>query len=341
MKKRKSFIVLCCSIVFMILVSALPHKQETPLNEDVHTAVKRAVVFLQDLQRNDGAICDTINPLFDTWETILAATAIFQVNKDTNEKTFKQALSFLRKNENDKGLICHNQKCRQAYCLETTAVYFDLLLQTGDREKVRAGLKYVAALQKQTGEWEIGNPDVTIQTNFPSVTGFVLNTCQHAGTEVNNKQSALQWLLAKQTAAGDWGFGWEYYGCPAYALWPIMKTLRQNRSAQTEQAEKKALVYIISTQEKDGSWFYQDRSVQKQVSAELQTALMLAALQGSVNRDHPAVLRGINFLVRSQQSKRNWNGGYFPIPQQRYTKSEYIFATAITVAVLNQYLRDQ
>lgn len=329
-------------IVVFSLMAILPGNlsfkiKENPGHEKERIAWKKAVRFLQDVQLHDGAIRDSINPLFETWETILAAKAIFQFDPDTNSVALKNAMRFLFANENDGGLICHNQKCKRGYCLETTSVYFDLLQQTGKNKK--DVMQTIAALQKATGEWEIGNPDVREQKDFPSVTAFVVNMLRDAGISTANKDRALTWILSKQTRQGNWGLAWEYYGCPAYALWPIMKMLKGESSDAAKQAKEKAVAFILSTQLPDGSWLYHDPSVLRQTSAELQTALMLAALQGSGVNDQYAIEKGVAFLLDKQEPKGNWNGGYFPLPGKRYFKQEYIFATAMAADVLYHHLQ--
>jgi Squalene-hopene cyclase C-terminal domain len=307
-------------------------------NEEMRKAQQKGIDFLKYIQRNNGAICDTINPLFETWETILAVSAIYKVNHDTNTLAVKNGLAFLRYNENSEGLICHNQKCKEVYCLETTAVYFRLLKLVGQNEKIITGLKKINSLQKPTGEWDIGNPDVTIQKDFPSVTAFVLDLLQSTGVEPVYKKEVISWLLNKQTQKGDWGSAWEYYGCPAYALWPVMKVLQNENSKETRMAKDKAVAFILAAQNKDGSWFYKDAAFQKQTSAELQTALMLSALQNAGLKNDEAILKGIDFLIKSQQNDGSWDGGYFPIPEKRYSKQEYVFATALAVEAMQNYL---
>lgn len=323
--------------VFVIMPCHLSFKTKDIAGDDkIKIAYAKAVSFLQQVQRSDGAICDTINPLFETWETILAATAIYRADPDTNAVILKKALVFLYNNENKEGLICHNQKCRNGYCLETTAVYYDLLKLTGKNKKT--GIQTIISLQQQTGQWEIGNPDVQEEKDFPSVTAFVLGMLQQASVEPVYKKEAIQWIINKQIKQGDWGVAWEYYGCPAYALWPLMKVLKHENSIAAKMAKEKAVAYICSTQNADGSWFYKDSSLQKQTSPELQTALMLTALQQAGIEKKPVIVKGIDFLLHNQQEKGNWNGGFFPIRGKRYSKQEYVFATAIAAEVLHHYL---
>jgi prenyltransferase beta subunit len=316
-------------LLFVLTSFTEPDKTKTQL------ALKNGTQFLKKIQRNDGAICDTTNSLFDTWETILAATALYEINKDTNEITLKKALTYLRSNENTSGLICHNQKCKHAYCLETTAEYLLLLLKIGETEKVLSRLNLIKELQKPSGEWEIGNPDVTEQKQFPSVTAFMLYLFNETGVKPKYEKEAYSWLTSKQNTNGHWGNAWEYYNCPAYALWPVFKIRSMNSSYLL--AIEKANSYILKSQLKNGSWNYTDLTEKKAPSPELQTALMLSALESAeVKTNKAALLKGMNFLISKQNADGSWDGGNFPIKSDRYVKKEYVFATALTLIVLNK-----
>jgi squalene cyclase len=296
-------------------------------DKEVSASIEKARSFLKSIQRSDGAICDTVNRLFETWETILAATALYETTQNTKDPVLEKAIAFLHNNENPSGLICHNQKCRSAYCLETTSAYYLMLLEMGEKPKVKKGAMLVAAMQKKTGQWEIGNPDVREQKEFPSVTAFVLSMLSKIGVEPPYKKEAYAWLISKQTFDGDWGHAWEYYNCPAYALWPVMNILHG-----------KAIQYIYKQQRRDGSWFFHDTLAKRETSPELQTALMLSALFNAGSRNTEVIDKAVAFLLAKQNDKGYWDGGFFPIPSDRYTKKEYVFPTALSLSVLNRYL---
>lgn len=334
--KKQNLLLLCGAL---LIFQGFSTRVSPAKENEIRKALDKGVHFLQAIQREDGAICDTINPLFDTWETILAATSLYEIHRDTSDPTFKKAITYLKLNEDDAGLICHNRKCREAYCLETTAVYFLLLLKIGEEEVVRQRVDTILALQRPAGDWEIGNPDVREFKNFPSVTAFVLTLLSDLKMPALYQEAALDWLQKSQTPEGHWGYTWEYYDCPAYALWPVLKVLQEQETPGLVAARKKALSYILSQQQEDGSWEFTGTGLQKRPSKALQTALMLSALEAAGCREHEAAIeKGIDYLLANQQENGAWNGGYFPIDNTRYEKKEYIFATARTLSVLNTFL---
>lgn len=321
--------------VFMLLITSFSFIKNQKLDLTINESIKKASQFLKHIQRSDGAICDTTNRLFDTWETIIATSALLEAEKDTSHYICKKALSYLKNNENNNGLICHNSKCKQAYCLETTSVYYLLLLQIGDVQKVKFNLKKIGNLQKSTGQWEIGNPDVREQLSFPSVTAFALSVYSSLNLKPSYENEALNWLIKTQKTQGNWGTAWEYYGNAAYAIWPIMKIKKGNKNFM--QAKQKANEYIINTQLKDGSWNL-DSTTSKAISIELQTSLMLNSLQNYDElQNAKPIKKAIDFLLKSQKKEGSWEGGFFPIPNNRYEKKEYVFATSLALIALNKY----
>jgi prenyltransferase beta subunit len=312
-----------------------PAYSQQPATDKLQRVINNGALFLKNIQRSDGAICDTTNALFDVWETIIAATAIYDLTKDTNDLAFKKAISFIRLNQNSNGLICHNQKCKKEYCLETSAVYFLLLIKTGHLKTVKARLKIIDTFQNKLGYWEIGNPDVTEKKDFPSVTGFILSVYTAAGVTPPNEKKSYDWLIRQQNTEGNWGKAWEYYNCPAYATWAIKPGLSKNLTLK--KAFKKMNDYLLATQKKDGSWFYTDTLFDKGPSAELQTALSLQSFNRSANNE-TAIKRAIEFLCAAQKQDGAWDGGSFPIKNKRYSKKEYVLSTALSMIAINDLI---
>ena len=331
--------VLSVSVLLILSLFFIISKQNSK-TEEIESAINAGKTFLCKIQRNDGAICDTLNPLFDIWETALAATALNTLDKDSNTFAFSKAMSFLRNNENADGLICHNKKCREAYCLETTSIYFQLLIEMGEQENLGSKISKITDMQLSSGKWLIGNPDVKNKMDFPSVTAFTLNLLMKAKTEPKYSTEAMNWLLSHQHDEGHWGRAWEYYDIPAYALWQIMETLSIHSNYHgVESSKNKAIKYILSQQRYNGRWEYDSSSKFRKPSNVLQTALMLCALQkAGYSYKEKAMLKAVNFLMASIKKDGSWDGGYFPIENALYKKHEYVFATSMTIYVLSYYL---
>ncbi len=297
----------------------------------INNAIAKGSIFLLSIQQNDGAICDTTNRLFDIWETILASDALIETGTSLDNKNILKAYEFLKKNENSEGFICHNAKCKAAYCIETSALYFSLLKYRDSTILDKKIIKKIIEFQQEDGSWLVGNPDVFENTNFPSATAFILDMLTADTLWKAQSEKAQSWLKSKQKFNGTWGYSWEYYGCPSYPLWPILK-VNTDRSSR-----KKALAYIYTAQLKNGSWFHKDTTYKKQTSASLQTALMLNALFNGKEKKNTAIKKAILFLLNMQNKNGSWDGGFFPIPSSRYIKKEYLIATALSIKCLKWY----
>lgn len=297
-------------------------------------AIERGEQFLRQQQQPEGSFRDSLNNLFETWETIIVTDALMD-HAASDDSSIVRALNWLHDHESPEELICHNQKCMQAYCLETSALYLQLTKRAFPQKSRTDQLQFIANLQQTDGHWEVGNPDVTLQTGFPSVTGFVLNLIESQEFATEKSEKARQFLAKAQLPDGSWGATWEYYGCPGYAFWQCLPALR-NAPEYADNVER-ASQFILKSQAEDGSWMVPAAS-NNHISAELHTAFMLLALQGETDpASRQAFQKGITFLLKRQQENGSWDGGLFPIPSERYKKREYLVATALICKVLSVY----
>jgi hypothetical protein len=292
-----------------------------------------AATFLEKAQLPSGAICDSANPLFNTWETILATDALLGHYPETHP-TIARALLWLSSNTNSDGLVCHNSACRDSYCIETTCLYLQLLNRLDEQPPLNRRIALLEELQGADGSWKVGNPDVVFNPNYVSVTAFMLNLFQSDSHVPKKGDAAFRYIIAQQEKNGSWGQTWEYYDCPGYALWQCMPALWQEPAYRS--AYEQAKNYILTTQLENGSWYTAEAPERHHVSAQLQTALMLTCLLWeSDETSRRAVVEGLRFLMDTQLESGAWDGGLFPIPNQRYTKREYIFATALICKLLS------
>ncbi|MES2557531.1 MAG: prenyltransferase/squalene oxidase repeat-containing protein [Bacteroidota bacterium] len=335
MKKQTVFLFL-----LLMNLSLTVHGQSTITKGELITATDRATIFLKQAQTESGAINDSTNTLFSIWETILVADALLASdNISASDTTVQRAVKWLQSSENAQQLICHNAECAQSYCIETSSLYVQLLANMSSSDEQQSRLTTINDLQEKNGSWEVGNPDVYFKTGFPSVTGFVLNLFDELHFKSSGIDSAYRFLIISQLENGSWGQGWEYYGCPGYALWQCLPAIK--RCSYGKQTFEKGKAYILSTQLPNGSWYAPEYEGSNHVSAELQTAFMLSCLQEETDeRSQIAFHKGISFLLEKQLPNGAWEGGLFPIPSDRYKKREYLITTALTYKLLIATLND-
>lgn len=305
-------------------------------------AMDGGVIFLESIQRPDGAICDSVNPLFETWETVEAATALYAFYQDTAQPSITRALAYLRSQENAAGMLCHNRKCREAYCLETTAEYYILLADIHGPDFIKPRMDTLKRLQRPDGHWDIGNPDVRQDTAFPSVTAFVLGAFAAAEVAPRDRKAAFNWLIAQQDSTGGWGQSWEYYGTEAYALWPCLQALRGFQSGPNRKSTGNAREKVEALLNKITMVGNVEKKDSTSVSEALNFGLMLGTIDDwNSHSIYGASRSALKRLMKQQRPDGSWDGGQFPIPSARYKKEEYVFATARIVIAFIHYMESQ
>lgn len=325
MKKRILFLLLLSANLSLTVYGQISKSA-------LSTATDRAAVFLKHVQTESGSIEDSTNALFNVWETILVADALLE-RFPTSDTTVQRAVKWLKSIENEQKLVCHNAQCAESYCIETSALYLQLLAKTTSVDEQQSQLSTINRLQEKNGSWKVGNPDVFYNTAFPSVTGFVLNLFETLDYTSTTIDSAYRFLIGSQLEDGSWGQTWEYYNCPGYALWQCLPAMK--RCSYGKEAFEKGKAFILSQQLPDGSWYTVENEYLHHASAELQTAFMLSCLQSETDElSKKAVEKGISFLLSKQLPNGVWEGGFFPIQNQRYKKREYLIATALIYKLL-------
>jgi squalene cyclase len=319
-------------LLLLLLLNGSFQVQGQFTKSDLVRSTGRAAAFLKQAQTESGAINDSTNALFSIWETILVTDALLDQFPAT-DSTIQRAATWLQSLETEQGLVCHNVKCAHNYCIETSALYIRLLARLKATDKLEERIKTIEQLQEKNGSWKVGNPDVLDKTDFPSVTGFVLNLYSDLNYQAARKWDAYLFLISSQLENGSWGQTWEYYNCPGYALWQCLPAIKKCPSGGI--TFEKAKAFILSNQLENGSWYIAENEQTNHVSAELQTAFMLSCLQEEKDvASRTAFSKGIYFLLSKQLPSGAWEGGFFSIPNERYKKREYLITTALTYKLL-------
>jgi hypothetical protein len=252
--------------------------------------------------------------------------------------SLNKVYSWLKANSNSNSLICHNDKCKSSYCLETSALFLELQSKFEPEISQKKQLELIDSLQKNNGSWDVVNPDVQIDLDYPSVTAFLLNLNFNLKREFEGEEKAYDFLTQNLNSTDFWGSSWEYYGSPSYAIWQALPALSHEKSYQ--KTVDSLAQEICKLQLENGSWDFQKNRSIHCISVELETAFILNALIRLNKKEIlPSIEKGIAFLQKQQNSQGAWNGGYFPIPNQRYKKAEYLVCTAIIYENFTLYLK--
>jgi len=127
---------------------------------------------------------------------------------------------------------------------------------------------------------------------------------------------ALDFLRREQEADGSWFGRWgtNYI----YGTWSVLAALNAIGLDPASPEIRRAVVWLLSYQRADGGWgesgesYWPDKPHGEAAdSTASQTAWALLALMAAGEVAHPAVARGIAYLIESQDRDGNWNEPWY------------------------------
>ncbi len=121
---------------------------------------------------------------------------------------------------------------------------------------------------------------------------------------------ALEFLRREQEADGSWFGRWgtNYI----YGTWSVLCALNAAGLPPTDPAVRRAADWLVSVQRQDGGWGEDEESYgaapsgRYKESTPSQTAWAVLGLMAAGAVDHPAVARGIEYLVATQRADGEW-----------------------------------
>jgi squalene-hopene/tetraprenyl-beta-curcumene cyclase len=201
-------------------------------------------------------------------------------------------------------------------------------------EAVARSSEWVLGMQSGNGGWGAFEPENTHEylNNIPfadhgalldAPTADVSARClsmlaQLGELPANNEASAraLRYLLDEQTADGSWygRWGMNYI----YGTWSALCALNATGLAPEAPEMRRAADWLIAIQNADGGWGEDGSSYRLDYqgfepapSTPSQTAWALLALMAAGVLDHPAVARGVEYLISTQRADGLWNEAHF------------------------------
>ena len=199
------------------------------------------------------------------------------------------------------------------------------------------GREWICGLQSQNGGWGAFDADneYLYLNNIPfadhgalldppteDVTGRCVSMLAQLG-EASTMQvrDGIDYLRRTQLSEGSWygRWGMNYI----YGTWSVLCALKAAGLPPDAPEMKKARDWLISIQNEDGGWgedgtsYKLDyRGYENAPSTASQTAWALIGLMAAGAADHPAVARGIDYLIRTQGTDGLWT-------EERYTATGF------------------
>ncbi len=272
------------------------------------------------------------------WDTPLAAIAAADAGQDLKSLEFTGATLSLFQNEN--GGFGYGFGFEDYPDTDDTAEIMILLSKFGSsyEHTLRKAEKWLLRMQNSDGGWGafaknnreipalqyllrdfLGSTDL-FDESTPDVTGHILEALSLRGHTVKNSKvvrRAVRYLLKNQDRElhawpGRWGIHY-IYGTSAV----VVGMLRAGVSIDRPELQK-ALQWLLSVQNADGGWGESTLAYKRRewagrgISTPTQTAWALLALIEAGLKDpqllhHPAVEKGIAYLVSTYQKSGGWS----------------------------------
>ncbi|HEX5228197.1 MAG TPA: squalene--hopene cyclase, partial [Bryobacteraceae bacterium] len=175
-----------------------------------------------------------------------------------------------------------------------------------------------------------------------AIAAFALGEDDNPGTDENAAlQRCADWLLTKEVRhKGDWSVkrpktepsGWyfefanEYYPDIDDTAMVLLAPNRSRASNPAEQkaCEKRAIRWLLDMQSKDGGWaafdvdnnwgvlayvpFADHNAMLDPTCPDITGRVLEALCAGGLDRSHPAIRRGVQYLIRTQERDGSWYG---------------------------------
>jgi len=201
------------------------------------------------------------------------------------------------------------------------------------REPIARAREWIVGMQSRNGGWGAFDADNNIAylnhipfadhgalTDPPSedVTARCLSLLMQLGETAATSPTvarAIGYLRATQRRDGSWfgRWGMNYI----YGTWSVLCALNAAGIDHASPEIRNACAWLVAVQNPDGGWgedatsYDLDyRGYQRAPSTASQTAWALLALMAAGEVDHPALARGIDYLLRTQDADGLWSEPY-------------------------------
>lgn len=193
---------------------------------------------------------------------------------------------------------------------------------------VKRAIRWLFAMQCKDGGWAAFDYQARVYECFnyipfaehgalldpptADVTARVMEALARWGYTINDRQikRAVKWLEQNQEEDGSWYGRWGVNYI--YGTWAVLCGLEAVGYDMQKSNIKKAVDWLLNCQQRDGGW---GETCESYTNSQLkgcgestpsQTAWALMGLDASGYTHHHSVQRGVDFLIRNQQTNGSW-----------------------------------
>jgi squalene-hopene/tetraprenyl-beta-curcumene cyclase len=200
------------------------------------------------------------------------------------------------------------------------------------RESIDRAVEWVIGMQSKNGGWGAFDADNEhYYLNYipfadhgallDPPTADVSARCVSMLAQIGRKRGdpaldrGVAYLWAEQEEDGSWYGRWgtNYI----YGTWSVLCALNAAGEDLQQPGFRRAVDYLVSMQRADGGWgedgvsYYDGHHGEAPNSTASQTAWAVLGLMAAGEVDHPAVARGVDFLMRTRQEAGLWHEDTF------------------------------
>jgi squalene-hopene/tetraprenyl-beta-curcumene cyclase len=310
-------------------------------------AAERALRKLLVIDGERGYCQPCVSPV---WDTALAAHALMEVGESSLTPAIRRSLDWLEKRQvldtvgdwavarpglRPGGWAFQYANPHYPDLDDTAAVALALSRfdPTRYQDAIDRAAEWVIGMQSRNGGWASFDADNThsylnhipfadhgalLDPPTADVSARCLGFLAQIGTTPDHPamSSALAYLMREQEADGSWFGRWgtNYI----YGTWSVLSALNAAGADPTAPAIRRAVDWLTARQRSDGGWGETGDSYypgephgEAPYSAASQTAWALLALMAAGEVDHPAVARGIAYLIATQDRDGNWDEPWY------------------------------
>ncbi|NBX73461.1 MAG: squalene--hopene cyclase [Alphaproteobacteria bacterium] len=326
----------------VMMYRALGYHDDHPDAMTAWSAVQKLMV-----ERAHEAYCQPC--LSPVWDTALAAHAMMEVGGETREAA-ESALEWLKplqitelkgdwadwRPKATPGGWAFQYRNDHYPDLDDTAVVgmaMDRFDHQQYREAIAKAEEWILGMQCKNGGWGAFDSDNTYDylNHIPfadhgalldppsaDVTARCVSFLSQIGYPANHPQmeKAIAYLRREQEKEGCWFGRWgtNYI----YGTWSVLCALNMLKLDKNDPMIRRAVAWLASKQRIDGGWGEDGESYwtgkpkgEGKASTPAQTAWALLGLMAAGEHRHPAVARGIDYLITTQNEVGLWDEEYY------------------------------